>query len=164
MHASADRMDNKERYDQHLGRDLLSFLYSSPKEKARESDAPVASREPLQKVASLSYIRISDIKSELPACTPATISFSNLTYSISAKGMQPDIEAGVDAEPNRKYLLKGLHGVVRPGQLLCVLGPSGSGKTTLLDILSRRVKSGTFAPVVLDDRSSMQVASVAPSS
>lgn len=80
----------------------------------------------------------------MPPCAPVTLAFSNLAYSVKAKGQQPDIEAGAHAEPNRKYLLKGLHGIVRPGQLLCVLGPSGSGKTTLLDLLARRVSSGAF--------------------
>ena len=114
------------------------------KEKSRENlrdDPRLASLH--GRSISLNYITaIEKEKLELPPCTPVTVAFANLAYSVSKKGAQPDVEAGALAEPDRKYLLKGLHGIVHPGQLLCVLGPSGSGKTTLLDILARRVSSG----------------------
>lgn len=39
-----------------------------------------------------------------------------------------------------KYVLHGITGSVRPGEILALMGPSGGGKTTLLNILSGRIK------------------------
>ena len=144
--ARGDRTEEMCVHTHHAAPPLLTFALCSVKEKSREEPPSIAPVMLGGKSPSLSYIELGE-KLALPPCAPVTLAFSNLAYSVKAKGHQPDIEAGAHAEPNRKYLLKGLHGIVRPGQLLCVLGPSGSGKTTLLDLLARRVSSGTSLSV-----------------
>lgn len=57
---------------------------------------------------------------------PATVHFSNLSYSL----------------PSGKPLLSHVTGTVRPGELLAIMGASGAGKSTLLDILARKAKAG----------------------
>lgn len=39
-------------------------------------------------------------------------------------------------------LLQGVSGIVRPGQLTCLMGASGAGKTTLLDVVAGRKTQG----------------------
>ena len=57
---------------------------------------------------------------------PATLHFSNLSYSL----------------PSGKQVLSHVTGTVRPGELLAIMGASGAGKSTLLDILARKAKTG----------------------
>lgn len=90
----------------------------------------------LSRADSLAYLKVDLSKVQLPPCTPVTLAFSDLSYSVD-DNTSLDVEA-----PGRKFLLKQLSGVVRPGELLAVMGPSGCGKTTFLDLLARRIKSG----------------------
>ncbi|KAK7203982.1 transporter, ABC superfamily [Myxozyma melibiosi] len=57
--------------------------------------------------------------------TPATLLFRNTSYSV-----------------RDKTVLRGVQGVVRPGEIMAIMGASGAGKTSLLDILAHKNKDG----------------------
>lgn len=60
---------------------------------------------------------------------PATLTFRNLCYEIETAG-------------ERRRVLKGIHGIVKPGQCMAIMGASGAGKTSCLDILAGKTKRG----------------------
>lgn len=59
---------------------------------------------------------------------PASLHFSNLTYTL-----------------NGRTILDNISGRVRPGQVLAIMGASGAGKSTFLDILARKAKRGAVS-------------------
>lgn len=87
-----------------------------------------------QQDRSVGVIRLpNDESSKLSANHfPTTLHFRSITYAVSGH-----------------QVLKDIHGVVKPGELMAIVGASGAGKTSFLDILAGKNKRGKVSGEVM---------------
>ncbi|XP_075974049.1 ATP-binding cassette sub-family G member 1 [Anticarsia gemmatalis] len=77
----------------------------------------------------------------IPKLEPVDISFSNITCTVK-----------LGITKGSKQILHGVHGRLRPRQLIAIMGPSGAGKSTLLDVLSGYRITGVGGAVFINGR------------
>jgi ABC-type multidrug transport system ATPase subunit len=108
-----------------------AFLAAAAASSAAMDSPAAEQRSPA--VASSPSPRSPRSPSALPF-TPATLSFSGLSYTVTLP----------DKARTQKQLLRGVSGIARPGTLTALMGASGAGKTTLLDVLAFRKTTGAI--------------------
>ncbi|XP_021201259.3 ATP-binding cassette sub-family G member 1 [Helicoverpa armigera] len=77
----------------------------------------------------------------IPKQEPVDIHFSNITCTVK-----------LGITKGSKQILHGVHGRLRPRQLIAIMGPSGAGKSTLLDVLSGYRITGVGGAVFINGR------------
>ncbi|KAL0831096.1 hypothetical protein ABMA28_001969 [Loxostege sticticalis] len=90
--------------------------------------------------AQASQVQVQEV-GQAPTRDPVDIHFSNITCTVS-----------LGFNKGSKQILHGVHGRLRPRQLIAIMGPSGAGKSTLLDVLSGYRITGVGGAVFINGR------------
>ncbi|XP_063822397.1 ATP-binding cassette subfamily G member 4 [Ostrinia nubilalis] len=85
-------------------------------------------------------VQVQDV-GPAPTRDPVDLHFSNITCTVN-----------LGFNKGSKQILHGVHGRLRPRQLIAIMGPSGAGKSTLLDVLSGYRISGVGGAVFVNGR------------
>lgn len=94
--------------------------------------------------ANLSYVVDLNKRSGNGSIFPKIASlFGRRASNLSATGTEGTSNTNEGSDSSRLVVLEGVHGNIRPGEVLAIMGGSGAGKTTFLDILARKNKTGT---------------------
>jgi len=79
-----------------------------------------------------------------------TLSWCNVGYTIAVPAKAAGAGDGKETKGKvDKTILSGINGVVRPGEMMCIMGTSGSGKTSMLNCLSGRHIQGSITGEIL---------------
>nr|XP_043608564.1 ABC transporter G family member 9-like [Erigeron canadensis] len=82
---------------------------------------------------------------------PITLKFHEVIYTIKIKKRGWTMKK--TNESPEKQILKGITGMVSPGEILAILGPSGCGKTTLLTALGGRLGGKLHGTITYNGKS-----------
>lgn len=88
-------------------------------------------------------------KGEEPSNDDWTLSWHNLSYTISLakkKGLASLIS---QEKPEQKCVISRMNGAINSGEVVAILGGSGAGKSTLLNCISGRLTSGKLSGQIL---------------